>query len=224
MLTNKKWWITAQHYMQRLYTQLACVYTAHQSGAAIVIAEHWLSTSEQELSQNAEAVYVSTVHLGICFSLFGVQPTIYNNNYIILYNTYCYIIHILICKIYSIVYIYHMHSLLQCCMEGQWIDIVYLYVIFTSHLLYLAYLADDANDSCCFSETSSSETSCNVSVTLNRIAVRNERIPLQLENTDHNLVCSQSLLLVEVPEGEYCAHTAYSFCGANHTFGQANLM
>ena len=133
--------------------------------------------------------------------------------------------HILISKIYCIVYIYHMHSLLQCCMEGQWIDIVYLYVISTPHLLYLTYIADDANDSCCFSETSSSETSCNVSVTrLSRIAVGNERITLQLEHTDHNLVCNQSLFLVEVSEGEYYAHTAYSFCGANHTFGQANLM
>ena len=61
-------------------------------------------------------------------------------------------------------------------------------------------------DHCCFSsETNSTTTSCNVSVSgLNTSTVGGQRLPLELEPTDHNLVCNENVLslTVEVSDGE----------------------
>ena len=71
-------------------------------------------------------------------------------------------------------------------------------------------------DHCCFSsETNSTTTSCNVSVSgLNTSTVGGQRLPLQLEPTDHNLVCNENVLslTVEVSDGESFMYTYTPLC------------
>ena len=89
--------------------------------------------------------------------------------------------------------------------------VVATYRVVSSYLNNIVFTFTDETyslrpDRCCFSsETNSPTTSCNVSVSgLNTSTVGGQRLPLQLEPTDHNLVCNESVLslIVEVSDGE----------------------
>ena len=56
---------------------------------------------------------------------------------------------------------------------------------------------------CCFSEANITEISCDVTVSGLNTTVMKQIVPLQLEPTDHNLACNQSVLSVEVGEHKY---------------------
>ena len=101
---------------------------------------------------------------------------------------------------------------------GAIVMYIYLYIIFMSNICHHTADSSLKHDPCCFSETSSTEISCNVTVSgLNTSMVGSLTVPLQLKPTDHNLVCQQNLLsvIVETTTGsELCTGFA---CSANHT-------
>ena len=70
-------------------------------------------------------------------------------------------------------------------------------------------------DCCCFSsETNSPTTSCNVSVSGLNTSMGRQMLSLQLEPTDINLVCNESVLslTVEVSDGELFMYTYTPLC------------
>lgn len=77
---------------------------------------------------------------------------------------------------------------------------VYLDIFQCGSTLSLHYTDAFINDDgCCFNESNSTETSCHVRVPgLDTSAVEKQNISLQLETTNHNLVCDQGLLPVIV--------------------------
>ena len=76
---------------------------------------------------------------------------------------------------------------------------------------------------CCFSEANITEISCNVTISGLSTTVRRQIVQLQLEPTDHNLVCNQSVLSVEVGEHKYIYVHTYTCVCIIYQFGLTYL-
>jgi len=69
---------------------------------------------------------------------------------------------------------------------------------FSYCVLYTTAGYNMTQDACCFPEANSTEITCNVTIYLPPSMVEEGRVTLELDATDHNLVCSQSQLNVTI--------------------------